>query len=126
MSADGTAALGANVYYYAVAVGPERGHLGVQFKFDATVAGTATIEDTAGDAAVNATTAGEWQPENPPDAYVATTGCTAVGAVVTIPGGTAGCFTMHLGNFGLDRIRLKVDLSGGTGGSARCLSTVKL
>lgn len=68
------------------------------------------------------TTAGNWIPQAPPDAYVPVTGggtyTVATGAVTVAAGQQGGCeFT--LSDFGARRARLKV-VVGATGGLVRC------
>lgn len=64
---------------------------------------------------------GNWMPENPPGAYISgsgTGGLTATLLSGTVAGGTVGGTTIHLGNFGAKRGRIKV-IVGGTGGKVR-------
>jgi hypothetical protein len=119
--ATGDATLGVGDYYYYFGIMAEREVGGFQVKWDATAVGTVTFEDclwSEDSAALTSTNDGDWIPEDPPDAYVAVVGGSAVGLVVTIPGGSAGGCSAHLGDFGLTRGRVHVSLS--TGGVLRC------
>lgn len=83
------------------------------FAWDATLVATITIWSTDfPDVLLNSADAKEWCQENPPTGYTAVS---PVGAatvttplVIAIPGGTAGCASVNLGNLGSKLLRARV------------------
>jgi hypothetical protein len=107
-------------YYYPL--GDDASPLAsVHIKWDANVIVTFTIETCnfpIGDVANASTTAGEWMQENPTTAYASGSGSgglTVTNLSLAVAGGSAGGSTVHIGNLGTRRARLKA-VVGGTGG----------
>lgn len=95
----------------------------VQIQWDANAILTITYEDTCwsvADVTSYSSTAGDWIKEDPSTAYVAvlTGSATVLNMTISVAGGTAGGATIHLGNFGAPRARLKV-VVGVAGGVVR-------
>lgn len=82
--------------------------------WDAALVATITFWTSEFDeVALNSTTAGEWVQEDPPSAnvYLAISpagACTSTNMTITIPGGVAGGFSLHLGNLGSLKLRARV------------------
>lgn len=106
----------------------------VHLKWDVAVIVTFTIETSnfpksernisngPVDVTDHSAVAGEWMQENPTTAYVSGSGVggmTATNLTLVVAGGTAGGSTIHLGNLGTRRCRVKA-VVGGTGGVVRC------
>jgi hypothetical protein len=113
----------------------EVGDLSAHLKWAAAAAGTAKIEfcdfpatevdgETA-DITGHSSTAGDWIPQDPDDAYVAVTGSgnSSTGAVVTLGGSAAGGCTFELPSLGVRRARIELVLS--VGGLVRCAVNAK-
>jgi hypothetical protein len=83
----------------------------VHFKWDNAFAAVITFETsdfTEVDSAV-AGTAGDWIQENPTIAYIGSTPAgLAANMTITVPGGTAGGASVHVGNLGSRLLRVKV------------------
>lgn len=83
----------------------------VHLKWDAVFAAVITFETsdfTELDPTV-AGSAGDWIQENPTTAYVGSTPAgLAVNLTITVPGGTAGGASVHVGNLGSYLMRVKV------------------
>lgn len=127
--------LGVGTYYFPFGaskspVPAEAPLVAVHIRGAAAVAATITIEDTLfpsttspgdnrGVADVtdyeDAATAGNWMPENPSTAIVATvgTGWTSVAATVTAAGTNAGGAIFHINGLGSRRGRLKIVTTAG-------------
>lgn len=98
-------------------------HVGISW--DAVFAGAITIWSTdfpIEDVVTASTAAQDWCQEQPPSGYTAISpaGAATVGAsplILTIPGGTAGCASMNIGNLGSER--LKAQVVCGTSGNLR-------
>ncbi len=64
------------------------------------------------DAPLSSTDARHWAQENPPTGYTAVSpvgaATTATPLVIVIPGGTAGCASVGIGNIGSKRLRCRV------------------
>lgn len=85
----------------------------VHLQWDATLAATITFESTEfDDVSLLSTVAGEWIQENPTSGvYIAISPGGAgsfVNMTITIPGGTAGGASVHIGNLGSLWLRAKV------------------
>jgi hypothetical protein len=85
----------------------------VHIAWDATLVATITIwSSNFQDVALNSTDAKEWCQENPPTGYTAISPAGAATAatplVLSIPGGTAGCASMHIGMLGSRLMRARV------------------
>lgn len=106
----------------------------VHLKWDAAVIVTFTVETTVfpkfegghgngpSDVTDHSLVAGEWMQENPSGAYVSGSGAggmTATNLTLVVAGGTAGGSTIHLGNLGSLRGRIRAVVAG-TGGVVRC------
>ncbi len=65
-------------------------------------------------------TAGNWITEDPSSAYVGTVGAgiTVTNLSIAVAGGAAGGCTVHIGNFGTRRCRVRATVT--TGGVVRC------
>lgn len=71
---------------------------------------------------------GNWVQENPSTAYIATAvagGVVVANMTLTVAGGTQNGATVHVGNFGTRRMRVKA-VVGGTGGVVRVLPHGKM
>lgn len=88
----------------------------VHMKWDATLAAVVTFwscDFPPAEILINDVLAGNWIQEDPPTGYTAISpaGAATVGAnplTITIPGGTAGGCSCHLGNLGCKRLRIRV------------------
>lgn len=81
--------------------------------WDAALIATITIwSSDFPEVALNSTDAKEWCQENPSSGYTAISPSGAATAatplVLAIPGGTAGCASMNIGNLGSDKLRARV------------------
>ena len=81
--------------------------------WDTALIATITIWSTDfPEVALDSADARHWAQENPPTGYTAISPAGAATAatplVLTIPGGTAGCASMHIGNLGSKRLRCRV------------------
>jgi hypothetical protein len=120
---DGSVTLASGTTYYFPLGGAEAPLIGAQLIGDAAIIITAArIECTFVEAARSShfdATAGLWVIENPPTAYVPTTGAgwTATLATLAVAGGAIGSAIWDVGNVGSKRARLAV-VVGGTGGVA--------
>jgi hypothetical protein len=94
-------------------------------KWDATAVLTITVEDSNfPDVASWSMTAGDWEKEDVPTAYIAHDGgATVTSGTVSVPGGTAGGCLIHLCESGAIRTRLKVVAT--TGGVVRVAGAAK-
>lgn len=83
----------------------------IHLKWDSAFAAVITFETSdfkEVDVAV-AGVAGDWIQENPTTAYIGSTPAgLATNMTITVPGGTAGGASVHVGNLGSRRIRVKV------------------
>jgi len=117
---------------YVFPVGGESAPLNsVHLLWDASIIVTWTIETTNMPSAQGSqvdvspfdSTAGNWMQENPSGTYVSGSGAggmTATNLTLVVAGGTAGGSTIHVGNFGTRRMRVKAVVAG-TGGVVRVL-----
>lgn len=88
----------------------------IMISWDASLAAVITIWSTSfpvEDVATTSTAAQDWAQEQPPTGYTAISpaGAASVGAsplILTIPAGTAGCASMHVGNLGSERLKAQV------------------
>jgi hypothetical protein len=85
----------------------------VHIAWGAALAATITIwSSNFPEVALNSTDAKEWCQLNPPTGYTAISPPAAASAatplVLVIPGGTAGCASIDLGNIGNKRLRCRV------------------
>lgn len=88
----------------------------ISISWDAVLAAVITIWSTdfpVEDVATISTAAQDWCQEQPPTGYTAISpaGAGSVGAsplILTIPGGTAGCASMNIGNLGSERLKAQV------------------
>lgn len=108
---------GTAVHYFGIGGDASLVH-GVQFMWDATLAGSITIwtsDFPLNDAPLNSTKAGAWIQQNPTSGYtpISPTGAAtaATPLVVTIPGGTAGGCDLSFGNLPQKRIRAVVTVT---------------
>lgn len=123
----------ATVYYFMLG-GEDAPLEHVQLKWDTAFVGVFTIETCAfprklgvgsdsDDVTDTDETEGNWIKEDPPTAYVALDGTGGAGAAtvanltVTVAGGSAGGCSIHLGNLGALRCRVKAVVT--TGGLVR-------
>jgi len=133
--------LTANTVYYFVLgaqhapVPAETGLNCIGLRWDAAIVVTFTFEDTVFPSTTDPrdprgpvdvsdfdATPGNWMPENPPGAYMSgsgTGGLTVTGLSGVVAGGQVGGTTIHLGNFGARRGRIRAAV-GATGGKVRC------
>lgn len=98
----------------------------VHFKWDATFVAVITFE-TSNFKDLNvavAGAAGDWIQENPTTAYIGSTPAgLATNMTITVPGGTAGGASVHVGNLGSRCLRTKVVCA--TGGQLRIAAAGK-
>lgn len=85
----------------------------VHIAWDAALVGVITVwSSDFPEVALTSTGANDWCQENPPTGYTAISPAGAATAatplVLTIPGGTAGCASMQIGNLGSLRLRARV------------------
>lgn len=121
------------------AIANETALAGVHIKWSSAVVAVITVETCnfpvtlsgngggGADVASFDSVAGNWIQENPSTAYVAVSpagAATVTNLTVTIPGGTAGGCTIHLGNLGTRRCRIKAVVT--TGGAMRIAPHGKL
>lgn len=106
----------------------------VHLKWDSAIIVTFTVETTnfpVGDygnaIALTGATLGAWMQENPSTAYVSGNGAgglTVTALTLVVAGGTAGAATVHIGNLGTLRGRIKA-VVGGTGGVVQLAGCAK-
>lgn len=121
---------GAGTYFFNVATTDSPTN-DFYLKWAAAVAGVFTLETTSlprfirgasskPDVADNSTNAGDWTPQEPPDAYVPTTGVgnSANGAIVTAGGANIGSAEFVVTGLTSSRARIKGVLTAG--GVVRC------
>jgi hypothetical protein len=88
----------------------------ISISWDAVLAAVITIWSTdfpVEEVVTTSVAAQDWCQEQPPSGYTAISpaGAATVGAsplILTIPGGTAGCASMNIGNLGSERLKAQV------------------
>ena len=121
-----TLANGATYYYLVGAPAKESPYQAVHLMWDSAAILTITIEESCfADVSPNSTTAGQWVPNNNPNAYISHDATSSwVAATGTVAGGTAGGAVINLALTGGLRTRVKV-VVGGTGGVVRAAMNAK-